>query len=430
MLPALQNKAQEAITICRKSFSDRLCEEYRFDIKTAEISAGTRFLFYYQDEHSLLVSHTDNGKVHVINLMTGKIRWFDHHGTTVRSVMVFNHKIITASWDGTVCITDFNSLTLQMVLTEKTMGRCSQAILSPDFRFAYSYSYDSDKDPACTSNTVREWLLADGSLNRIISLPGDHLRSRRCGSCMIYRGTLYAVSNSGYFHAIDCATGKIIHENLYNEELQTLCAVPSKQMIFIVGNKGNIYQFDASKHKLIRIVKANQEKIMDIMGHPEKEDILFTVGYDGTLKIWQLPGLEMLFSTEVENSCLWSTATGGNMLITAGVGGALWIYDIRDPRNIIPKGKIHVLDQSYAYISENFKSFYTSDPGLINVVKINTNEPAEQQFGQYLTNSLNNLNVIRDLFGLKGPENRPSGNSTQEMFQLSESFCEPIELKL
>ena len=422
MLPILQSKEHNAVTIYRKTFSDHLCDEYRFDLNTREISSGTRSVFYYQEENSLLVSHTDSSKVHVINLMTGKIRWFDHHSTTVRSVVVVNHKIITASWDGTVCITDFNSLALEMVLTEKTMGRCPQAIVSSDFRTVYSYSYDSDKDPACTSNTVREWSMSNGSLNRIIRLPGEHLRSYRCGSCLIYQGKFYAVSNSGYFHAIDCATGKIVHEYRSSEELQSLCVIPLKHIILVTGNSGNIYQFDTSKLKLIRIVKAYQNKIMHIMGHPENQKILLTSGYDGNLKILQLPDLELLSSTEVEQSCLWSITTIGNMMITGGVNGALWVYDISDPRNVIPKGKIHVMDQSYAYISENRSSFYTSDLNLIKVVKADTKEQAELQFGQYLANSRNNLNVIRDLFGLKDPENKSSAYSNREMFQLPESF--------
>ena len=98
MLPILQYKEHKAVTIYRKTFSDHLCDEYLFDLNTREISSGTRSVFYYQEENSLLVSHTDSSKVHVINLMTGKIRWFDHHSTTVRSVVVVNHKIITASW--------------------------------------------------------------------------------------------------------------------------------------------------------------------------------------------------------------------------------------------------------------------------------------------------------------------------------------------
>ena len=160
-------------------------DEFRFDIKDTLKNTGTRSICYYKD--NILVSHVFSNRVHKINLLTGKISWFDHHGRTVRHIMTSNNEIFTASWDGSVGVTDFNTLTLRLKLTEKGMGRCPHIEISSDSGEIYSYTYDSDKDPERISNTIRTWSLIDGSLKNATMLSGYHLGSRRAGSCIFLK---------------------------------------------------------------------------------------------------------------------------------------------------------------------------------------------------------------------------------------------------
>jgi WD40 repeat protein len=423
MLPGLSNAKQYFPIPCRKSFTDTLTEGYRFDLKCNQKNPGTRSVYYYKPEHSLLISHVSGNRVHLINLLTGKIRWFDHHGTTVRSLHVCNHEIISASWDGTVCVTNFDSLKLRLILTETSMGRSPQAITSPDGSFAYSYTYDSDKNPECTSNTVRKWSLANGELKTIFRLSGNHPGPRRCGACTIFNNQLYIVSNTGYLEVFNYTTEKKEGEIFCNDELQSICAAPFCNKVLFAGNKGMIYSYDAGIQKFTQSVQAHNWDVADLMVHPDRPEILLSVSFDGTLKLWEMPDLKLLGSVNVDRNYLWTLTIVNDLLLTGGNEGKIWIYDLKVLPNIVLKGKIVVFAESYAYLPVDANSFYATDPATMQVSKKEDDEPVNSQFAEYLLNSCNNFKGFQDLFNSESEDSPQSfGYDKFFLFQLPQSF--------
>jgi WD40 repeat protein len=422
MLPDFCTKKLDPIATYRKSFTDSLCDGYQFDVKACMNHTGTRSIFYYKHEHTLIISHISSNRVHLINFLTGKIRWFDHHGTTVRNVQVSNHEIISASWDGTVCVTNFDTLKLRLVLTEKSMGRSPMVMISQDGRFVYSYSYDSDKNPGCTSNTVRKWTLADGALNYVIQLPGYHRTIRRCGACIEYNELLYVVSDSGYLQVFNASNGKIEEEYYCDEELQNLCIVPSLNMILIAGNKGNFYLYDISCKRITLTIKGHEFEVRDILLHPFNQQVFFSISSDGTLKVWKIPDLKLLAAIDVHNNYLWSFDIVNNLILTGGEEGDIWIYDIKDLQNIILKGKLEIFDQAYMFESVDPNSFYTNDLSILQASRKKDETPVNGPFVEHLLNSCNNFKLMQDLFCSNREDSKPIGNYDKIFLQIPQSF--------
>jgi outer membrane protein assembly factor BamB len=420
MLPALFNTNRNFIPSHKKSFEENLCEGYHFEIKNGIKSAGARSVYYYKTEHSLLVSHVYSNRVHVLNLETGKLRWFDHHGTTVRSVQVCSHEIITASWDGTVCITGFDRLELRLVLTEKDMGRCPYAAISPDNNFVYAYSYDSDKNPLHTSNTVRKWSLADGKLEKVLQLPGIHLSGRRCGSCEVNDNRLFVVSDTGHLNIYDCSMGSLIAEFNYSDQLQCLSLLKGFDMVAMAGGEGNIYLCDLSGQRIIQKRKGHQHDVAHLYVLPDKPEIMVSVGFDGAMKIWKLPDLQLLESIDVSRNRLWTVCAINDLLISGGEDGDIWIYDIKNLPNVVPKGKLVFSDESYAFLQYNSNSFFASDQSMMQVSRNIDKIPIDDQFAEYLLTTACNFKIFKDLFGSGSHDSSDPINDSRGFYQITQ----------
>lgn len=420
MFPALRNTIENLTVAYKKSFTDILLDDYRFEAKLNTRNQGTRSIFYYKAEHSLVISHIYSKRVHILNLATGKLRWFDHHGTTVRSVQVSDREIVSGSWDGMVCFTNFDSLELRLKLTEKEMGRCPDVAISSNHSFVYSYSYDSDKNPKHMSNTVRRWSIANGELKKVFKLPGVHRTGRRCGACAVHGNSLYAVSDSGHLHIYDTSIPILISERSFNDELQTICIVPAFNMLVIAGGEGNLYVCNLSGKRIKQITKAHNHDVSQLFVHPEKPEIMISVSFDGTIKIWKLPDLELLESIDVKRIYLWTVTVINDLLVIGGEANDIWIYDMKNLTEIILKGRLVISNDSYAYLPSNSNLFYASDLLMIQVRKNDDGSILNGQYAEYLLNTACNFKIFKDLFSSECSETYESLNEFKGFYQLTQ----------
>lgn len=431
MLPEIANIQNLALGHS-KSFNDMLCDEYYFDVKrNIHQNPGTRFLFYDQKESTLLISHVSNGRVHLINLKNGKMRWFDHHLNTVRSVQTTgrNSEIVTASWDGTCMVTSFDTLEKRLILTENDMGRSPYIAVSQQNDFVYSYSYDSDKNPERKSNTVRKWNLADGRLVQKIILSDAHLAQRRCGSVEAYLGKLYVVSDTGYLEIYDLNTGKLVVKQFFNDLLPTLCIIPSLNMIALSGDNGDIYICSVAG-KLVTKIKAHNYYISEIMVHPNKPDTLLSVSHDGTLKIWKLSKLknllwpklelELIVTIRVKNyESLWTVTVCNDLILCGGDRGEIEIYNIKNTTAEFA-GKLFVFNNNqFAMIPADKKKFFASDLSLIQVRQKIDGRPVYGQLADYLLKTTCDFKIFRDLFSENQEDLLGLKNQSKGYFQLT-----------
>lgn len=403
-----------------KTFAERLTEGYRFELNEKIRNTGIRSVYYYKSDNSLLVTHVWTNRVHLLNLDTGHLRWFDHHGTTVRSVQVCNNEIITSSWDGTVCITDYDTLILRLILTENEMARCPYAAISPDNNFAFSYSYDSDKNPLLTSNTVRKWSLANGRLEKKLRLPGNHLSGRRCGACEVVDSKLFVVSDTGHLDIYDYLTGNMIAEFNYYDQLQTLCVLKNLKMVAIAGGEGDIYLCGNTGRQILRKRKAHQKDISQLMVLPGNPKIMVSVCFDGELKMWRLPDMELLELVKVSEDRLWTVTTVNDLLLAGGEDGIIWIYDIKKIPGAEPKGTLAFSDEAFSLFQPESNSFFANDKSMIQVVRNDDGKNVEAQFAEYLINSVCNFQIFMDLFGSERNNSSISINDNRGLYQITQ----------
>lgn len=398
MLPAITNHFQQLAASYQKTFTDSLTDGYRFEVKRSKNVLGIRSLCYYKSENTLIVSHLWSNRIHLLNLTTGKLRWYDHHGTTVRSVLVRNHEIISASWDGTVCVTDFETLEKRLVCTDPEMGRCPDMAISSDLRYLYSYSYDSDRNPKRVSNSIRKWSLTNGDRLKLIEMSGKHLTSRRCGSCVVNEDLLFVVSDSGHLHIYDCQTLKLRNEVNLNDQLQSVCLLPAYDMVALGGDKGHIYLYDYSGGKINQLNNAHLYDVAQLIEHSEKPDKLISASFDGYLKVWRLPDLKLIHSMNIGAIKLWSVITLNDLYITGGEGRDILIYDTSKGTEPILKGKLTILDTSYAFVSSDSKKFFATNLKMMQVRKQENKQLLFDQRAEYMIKSSSNFEYFSKLF--------------------------------
>jgi WD40 repeat protein len=398
MLPDFLNQEKTTAISCRSPFAESLLKGYHFEIKQGISPTDVRSLYYYKSDNTLLLSHAMNNRVHLLTLGDGKLKWFDHHGTSVRSIKVKNDRILTGSWDGSIGLTCMESLKLLHRLTEKKMGRCPDAVFSQENEFAYSFTYDTDKDPEYVSNTVRKWKLADGTLDKVLFLPGVHLSGRRCGSCEEYEKKLYVTSDTGHICKYDSLTGILLAEEICSELIAAICILPSFGLLAVGSNNGSIFICDLNSLKIKFRINAHTDAINQLLLHPGNPELMVSASFDGTVKIWHLPDLELIGSVKADHRGLWTVTIINNMLLTGGECSDIKIFNIEKPNDPKPEGTLVITGRSCAYISEDKKSFYASDPSTISVLRDDDDIIVTDQFSEYLVNVSSDLNLLRDLF--------------------------------
>jgi WD40 repeat protein len=427
MLPEISSKTQNLAHAHSKSFADALSDDYLFDFKSIRDNAGVRFLFFDKKQSTLLVTHGYSKKVHLLNLKNGKLRWFDHHNATVRSVQTTGSEslIITGSWDGTGMATSFDDLKKQMVFTDSDMGRLPYMAVSPDEVFVYSYSYDSDKEPAKKSNCVRAYNLSNGRMVHKISLLPTHLAHRRCGSVESFSGNLYVVSDTGFLEIYNLSTGQLVASQFFNDLLQSLCIIPNRNMVALAGDNGDVF-ICTTEGKLVTKVKAHKYYLSQLIVHPEKPDILISVSHDGMLKMWDtskinsflMPELELIETINMNNyNSLWTATTCNELVLSGGDSGVIEIHKIKNPTSE-HKGNLVVYEDSFAFISADKKSFYASDLSLIDVRKTDGTH-IDQKFADYLIKTTCNFKIFRDLFADNQEDLPGLINTTNGFLQLT-----------
>ncbi len=187
------NKFEELSSLMKyeNDFRDKYSNEY--DIRLAGNFGGLslRYVYFYEKDKTLLISNTSNGNVHLINLQTGSFRTFANHRTTVRKIAVLNNDIITSSWDGTICFSNYYSLKPVKILKDKYMGRCPYFNVTPDKRFLLSFTYDSDKIPEESGNVLRKWSLKTGKVLKNVKASDEMYSSCKSGAVLIHRNRIY-----------------------------------------------------------------------------------------------------------------------------------------------------------------------------------------------------------------------------------------------
>jgi WD40 repeat protein len=405
MLPELSNNTQNHGLY--KSFAETLGDTYNFEIKRKH-NLGVRFVFYDKSNHTLIISYSNTNRVHVLDLSTGKLRFFDHHENTVRNINVTNNsdEIVTASWDGSICLTNTYDLKLRLKLTEKEMGRSPHATISQEYIF--SYTYDSDRNVERRSNTVRQWNISNGLLINTFILDGTHLATRRCGSCEIYNNRLlYTVSDTGYLEAYNIDTCELKFKKFFNDLLQSLCIIPEYKMLALAGDNGTIVISDLSGRVITRKIKAHRYYISQLFRHPTNPFVIISVSWDSTVKFWRLPvkksiwksnDLELIGTVNVEGeTSLWSATIINDLLVCGGESSNIQIFDIQNMAEPKFKGKLDLLKDSFALLTDS-NTFFTNNLSMIQVRNKDRTHINDEKQAEYVLRANNNFTVFRDFF--------------------------------
>jgi WD40 repeat protein len=263
-------------------------------------------------------------------------------------------------------------------------------------------------------------MLSDGELVKSLQLPGIHLSMRRCGSCEVYDNRLFVVSDTGCFDIYDSNTGILLSEFNYYDHLQCLSLLTGFNLIAIGGGEGNIYLCDMSGQKILQKRKAHRFDIAQLFVHPQKPEILISIGFDGAMKLWKLPDLELLESVEVTRDRLWTVSVINDLLMTGGEYGDIWIYDIKNLPGIKLKGKLVLSGESYAFLNPESNSFFATDLSSIQVIRNVDSKMINDQFSEYLVNTVCNFKDFKDLFCHDGNDSSDRIPDNKGFYQISQ----------
>ncbi len=426
MLPIRFNESTDLLSVYKNDFLKSVTEKFIMTLKSDLPKPGVRSLYYYPEENTLLITHLYSSWVHLINLGTGNIRHFDHHTKTVRSVSVYNNEIITASWDRTICVVDFYTLELRLILTEPEMGRSPHAIAArlKDGNYVFAVSYDSDLNPQWRMNCVRKWSLENGQLETVITRTGEHISMLSSGECQVHQGMLYVISDSGFLNIFNAESGEFIKENQVNNCLRSLMIVPEFQTLLVTDQDGSIHCFDLVRMEFTKSVSVHESDIISIIQSPLKPDIIITSSFDGTVKILRMPSLEVVSTLQTSSHSLWTSVLKGNTLITGGFDNDIRVFDISIPEECRFLGRMMVFEDSYAVCPAESQLFYTNDLSNFEVLSLEGNVPLQGKNAEYLLNSGNTLTALYRVFGLPCYALRFTGQSREFTPLLNENYPE------
>ena len=399
MLTALAPDQNSALVAWQNDFVNGLLEDYQVHLKNGIAALGIRSLCYDENEHTLIISNTETRRVHLINLLTGQLRWYDHHEATVRHILKYQNEIITSSWDGTVRVVNFNTLSERLMLTERYMGRSPFVTLSPDARYLFSFSYDLEKDLLCQSNIVRKWSYRSGNMLQAFSDTGFHKSGTRSGVCIPIDDRLYVISNSGFLNVFHINSGRLLKANSIAGDFRTMCMVPAFRTIIASDVTGHIYLYNLLSDRLFASYRIHWNDITCIKVHPGKPDTFFTCSFDGYVKIWQLPDVKCLQTIEVDHHELWSFTFIRDLLVVGSTSGYIYFYDISDLSNVFLKGRMFLSDPGYALFLQDSKQYYSNDISILNISRKQDEEIITGKHAEYLLNLFNSKKMLHELFG-------------------------------
>ncbi|MBN1198403.1 MAG: hypothetical protein JXA23_03550, partial [Bacteroidales bacterium] len=321
--------------------------------------------------------------------------------------------IISSSWDGTVRMVDFYSLSERLVLTQRRMGRSPFVTVSPDGRFLFSFSYDIEKSPLCQSNIVRQWSYHTGDMVRIFSNTGVHKSGTRGGACMPVGDHLYTLSNSGYLNLFDLRSGRLINETSIAEDFRTMCVIPERNLIIASDTNGSIYLYHIIYKRILASWKIHQNDITCIKVYPGNPDIIVTCSFDGFVKIWELPEFNLIEVLPIDQHELWSCEFIGNLLAVGSTSGFIYIYGLVDLSAISLKARMFLSKQAYVIFPENSTHFYCNDSSLLSINRKEDDSMIIGKHAGYLFELFNSRNVLDRLFGGDNPLNESGSIHTK-----------------
>ncbi|MBE0640241.1 MAG: hypothetical protein IH598_17135 [Bacteroidales bacterium] len=406
MLPEKTQYSQQALAYSYfKESNDYLMKNYTFRVAENYPTYGIRYLNYFEQKNTLLISNVSNSRVHLINLKTGQLDSYAHHQTTVRKILTYKNDIITASWDGTVRVTDFDSLRQRLLLTDQSMGRCPFINISPDGKYLYSFTYDSDVIPFGTANTVRKFCLKTGKVLFRVAASSYNKNERRSGSIIHWKNKLYVCSDNGYFRIFDLRTGRFIREIIRPFDYRTMSSLFHYHYLLASDWDGRIHFFNLKTNQFDYAVQAHNNDILSIRVHPNNPSILFTSGNDGMIRVWEMPKFRLLNTIFVNQRDLWSFVFINDRIVVGNIAGEIRVYKISNFYNLSYIGRIVLSDHSFVAQTTGSKLFFTNNLESLEVSPVNDDTALSSREKEYLLNQNNNLMVLRELFGFEEDNN-------------------------
>lgn len=384
-------------------FLGHLLGEYQYRIRDCIPGAGVRNLYYDAAEDTLIISNIATRRVHLINLTTGTLRWHDHHETTVRHITRYRNDIITCSWDGTVRMVDFHTLSERLVLTQRRMGRSPFVTVTSDGKYLFSFSYDVEKDPLCRTNIVRQWSYPAGEMLRIFAHTGVHKSGTRSGVCLPVGDRLYIISNSGYLNLFDLPSGRLVKETSIAGDFRTMCMIPEFDLIVASETHGSVFLYNLTTNRIFASWRIHQNDITCIKVPPGRPQYLITCSFDGTVKIWEMPGFHFICVLPIDHHELWVVEFIGDLLVVGSTSGYLYFYDISDISAIRYKAKLFLSDQAFALFPEDLNQFYSNDLTIFEISHRVDPTPLGEKEADYLLQLFNSRNALEQVFGRGNP---------------------------
>lgn len=406
----------------RNEWLEYLSGDYEFHLREDFSWPPIRYLHYYEKDHTLLVANTSNGSVMVINLNTGSSRIFNNHNTTVRKIAVLKNRIITASWDGTICLSDYYTLKPQMILSDKHMGRCPYFNITADQRFLLSFTYDSDKIPGETGNVLRKWSLKTGKVLQKAPASHEMYSSCKSGSILIHKNRIYTCSDSGYFKVFDSRRYDTILQVKNNINFRTMTAFFDYNYILASDWNGNMHFFNIRSNRFERQVKCHTGDLYCIRRHPGNPEVVITASSNGTVKFWQLPAFVEISSILTGSIDLWSMVFINGHLVMGNINGNILVYEISDPENVVYKGSMALSGNRFVAFPALAGSFYTNDLSSLELHRKSGDRMVDPRESEYILGKLNNIKALKELFGQLDERDRLLVEDFRFLPQLSESL--------
>jgi WD40 repeat protein len=184
---------------------------------------------------------------------------------------------------------------------------------------------------------------------------------------------------------------------------------------------GDLHFFNMSTNTFDYKVKASNSGIYCIRVHPDNPNIIFTSSSDGVIRVWEMPGFNLVNTIIVGHHDLWSMVFINNRLLTGDIDGEIRVYDIKDLSNILLKGRLVISNGVFVAQVPESPMFYTNDLNVMEIYRKSDMEKITGKNGEHILGQSNRLSVLRELFGIEDGMPALTDNSLRFAPQIAEN---------
>ena len=328
----------------------------------------------------LIITNAQNSELKILDLQKLEALPFSFRGhsdsvrlTSISNVSNNSKSFVTASWDGSYKIFDFE--TGLCIKTLRGHSRSPSCFLDPENNYLFTASYDSDINPEY-KNAGKCWDLLTEKVIHTYRHTFDRISQECCDIAYDPKHKLVITcSDDGVGQCWLLTSDKPKFQYFHNDKAVRKLAISEKYAGFACSDGYVRIHHKLSGEKYRYFIHNDRAEVLDIKFSNDQSRV-YSASSDGSVKCYNLQSGKLIFQNKIHSSWIWSIClTDDNeMLISGSLDGSV-VFTDGLTGEIIVRLLNAPWQKEFIFISgpdEIYKNgfFYSTNKNFIEVISI------------------------------------------------------------